>query len=212
MGRDKAKATDYAQGDNVSFPQIAIFSETQPCKAWGLWRTLQSVGRRHRGKGVSYLSGTTSSLRPEGGFMSVQNKAVAKRFFDAWNARDLDAFDEIIAPEAEDHDPQNPFREMRGPAGAKRAAEMYHSAYSDGRFNVHEQLAEGDLVVTRWTGTGTHDGELMGMPPTGKWVEVDGITIDRIADGKIAESWTCFDTLGMMQQLGAIPEAQPAGA
>jgi steroid delta-isomerase-like uncharacterized protein len=144
--------------------------------------------------------------------MSVQNKAVAKRFYDAWNARDLDAFDEIVAPEAEDHDPQNPFREMRGPAGAKRAAEMYHSAYSDGRINVHEQVAEGDLVVTRWTGTGTHDGELMGMPPTGKWVEIDGITIDRIADGKIVESWTCFDTLGMMQQLGAIPEAQPAGA
>ena len=144
--------------------------------------------------------------------MSVQNKAVAMRFYDAWNARDLDAFDEIVAPEAEDHDPQNPFREMRGPAGARRAAEMYHSAYSDGRFNVHEQLADGDFVVTRWTGAGTHDGELMGMPPTGKWVEIDGITIDRIADGKIAESWTCFDTLGMMQQLGAIPEAQPAGA
>ena len=62
-----------------------------------------------------------------------------------------------------------------------------------------------------WTGAGTHDGELMGMPPTGKSVEIAGITIDRIADDKIAESWTCFDTLGMMQQLGAIPEAQPAG-
>jgi steroid delta-isomerase-like uncharacterized protein len=144
--------------------------------------------------------------------MSADNKAVAGRFYDAWNARDLDAFDELIAPDAIDHDPQNPFKDMRGPAGAKRAAGMYHAAYSDGRFQVHEQIAEGDLVVTRWTGEGTHDGDLMGMPPTGKWVEVDGITIDRIADGKIAESWTCFDTLGMMQQLGAIPEAQPTSA
>jgi steroid delta-isomerase-like uncharacterized protein len=144
--------------------------------------------------------------------MSAQNKAVARRFYDAWNARDLDAFDDIMAPDAENHDPQNPFSEMRGPQGAKREAEMYHSAYSDARIEVHEQIAEGDLVVTRWTGKGTHDGELMGIPPTGKWAEVTGITIDRIADGKIVESWNCFDALGMMQQLGAIPEAQPAGA
>jgi steroid delta-isomerase-like uncharacterized protein len=143
--------------------------------------------------------------------MSAQNKAVAKRFYEAWNARDLDAFDEIIAPDAVDHDVQNPFRDMRGPAGAKRTARMYHSAFSDSRFEVHEQIAEGDFVVTRWTGIGTHDGELMGMAPTGKSVEIAGITIDRIADDKIVESWTCFDTLGMMQQLGAIPEAQPAG-
>jgi len=143
--------------------------------------------------------------------MSEHNKAVAKRFYDAWNDRDLGAFDEIIAPDAVDHDAQNPFREMRGPAGVKRTAGMYHSAFSDSRFIVHGQLAEGDCVVTRWSGTGTHDGELMGMPPTGKSVEIAGITIDRIADDKIAESWTCFDTLGMMQQLGAIPEAQPAG-
>jgi steroid delta-isomerase-like uncharacterized protein len=141
--------------------------------------------------------------------MSAQNKAVAKRFYDAWNARDLDAFDEIIAADAVDHDPQNPFSEMRGPAGAKRTAAMYHSAYSDGRFEVHEQIAEGDFVVTRWTGVGTHDGELMGIPPTGRSVAIAGITIDRIADEKIAESWTCFDTLGMLQQLGAVPEAQP---
>jgi len=144
--------------------------------------------------------------------MSVQNKAVAKRFFEAWNARDLDAFDEIVAPDAVTHDPQNPFSDIRGPEGAKRLAEMYHAAYSDSRFEVHEQIAEGDLVVTRWTGKGTHDGELMGMPPTGKWVEVDGVAIDRISGGKIVESWNCFDALGMMQQLGAIPEAQPTRA
>ena len=144
--------------------------------------------------------------------MSAQNKAVAMRFFEAFNARDLDAFDEILAPDAVDHDPQNPFREMRGPEGAKRNAQMYHAAFSDGRFEVHEQLAEGDCVVTRWTAKGTNDCELMGMSPTGKSVEIDGIGIDRIADGKVVESWGCWDTLGMMQQLGVVPEAQPAGA
>ena len=142
--------------------------------------------------------------------MPAQTKGVAKRFFDAWNARDLDAFDEIIAADAVDHDPQNPFSEIHGPAGARRNAGMYQAAFSDGRFKVEEQIAEGDLVVTRWTASGTNDGELMGMAPTGKRVEISGITIDRIADDKIAESWGCFDTLGMMQQLGAVPEAQHA--
>ena len=144
--------------------------------------------------------------------MSEQNKAVAMRFFETWNARDLDAFDEFIAPDAVEHDPQNPFREMRGPEGAKRNASMYHAAFSDGRFEVHEQIAEADLVVTRWTAMGTNDGELMGMSPTGKSVKIEGIGIDRIADGKVVESWGCWDTLGMMQQLGAVPEAQPARA
>jgi hypothetical protein len=88
---------------------------------------------------------------------------------------------------------------------------MYHSAFSDGRFGVREQLADCDFVVTRSTGIGTHDGDLMGMPPSRKSVEIAGITIDRIADDKCVESWTCFDTLGMMQQLGAVPEPQPAG-
>ena len=142
--------------------------------------------------------------------MSAQNKAVAMRFFEAWNARDLDAFDEFIAADAVEHDPQNPFREMRGPEGAKRNAEMYHSAFTDGRFEAHEQIAEGDFVVTRWTAKGTNDGELMGMPPTGKGVEIEGIGIDRIVNEKIVESWSCWDTLGMMQQLGVVPEAQPA--
>jgi steroid delta-isomerase-like uncharacterized protein len=144
--------------------------------------------------------------------MLAQNKAVAKRFYEAWNARDLDSFDQIVASDAEDHDPQNPFREMRGPEGARRGAEMYQSAFSDGRFDVEQQFAEGDFVVTRWTARGTNDGGLMGMPPTGKSVECAGITIDRIAGGKIAETWTCWDTLGMMQQIGAVPEAQPARA
>jgi len=144
--------------------------------------------------------------------MLAQNKALSKRYLDAWNARDLDAFDQIVASDAEDHDPQNPFPELLGPEGARRGAEMYQSAFSDGHFDVERQFAEGDFVITRWTARGTNDGGLMGMPPTGKSVACAGITIDRIAGGKIAETWTCWDTLGMMQQLGAVPEAQPARA
>jgi len=137
-----------------------------------------------------------------------QGKAVMSRYYEAWNARDLDAFDQLFAPDAIDHDVQNPYAATHGPAGAKRVAEMYHSAFSDSRFEVHEQIGEGELIVTRWTGKGTNDGELMGMPPTGKYATIEGITIARIASSKIAETWTCWDTLGMLQQLGAVPAAQ----
>lgn len=140
--------------------------------------------------------------------MFEQGKSVMNRYFEAWNARDLDAFDEIFASDAIDHDAQNPFADVPGPAGAKRVAEMYFAAFSDGRFEAHEQIAEGDVVVTPWTAKGTNDGELMGMPPTGKSVEIAGVTVARIANSKIAETWTCWDTLGMMQQLGAIPAPQ----
>ncbi|TCJ99345.1 ester cyclase [Nocardia alba] len=142
--------------------------------------------------------------------MSEQNKACAKRMFDAWNARDLDVFDELIADDAIDHDPQNPFAEIHGPDGLKRQAQMYLDAFSDQRFLVNEQIAEGDFVTTRWTGTGTNDGELMGMPATGKSAVVAGVTINRFRDGKIIESWASWDTLGMMQQLGVVPSAHSA--
>ena len=142
--------------------------------------------------------------------MSEQNKATAKRFYDAWTSGELDAFDEIIAPNYQDHDTQNPNASTPGPAGAKRTAEMYRAAFSDSHFEIEQQLADGDYVSTRWTATGTQDGELMGMPASGKQVAVSGITIDRFEDGKIVEGWTNWDTLGMMQQLGVVPEAAQA--
>ncbi|MFE9785176.1 ester cyclase [Nocardia salmonicida] len=142
--------------------------------------------------------------------MSEQNKATAKRLFDAWNERDLDVFDELMSADAIDHDPQNPFAEVHGPDGLKQLVQMYLAAFSDQRFLVNEQIAEGDFVTTRWTGTGTNDGEMMGMPATGKSAVVQGITINRFQDGKIVESWASWDTLGMMQQLGVVPSAHSA--
>jgi steroid delta-isomerase-like uncharacterized protein len=142
--------------------------------------------------------------------MSEQNKATAKRFYDAWSSGDLGAFDEILAPDYQDHDTQNPNAGSRGPDASKATAEMYLAAFSDSKFEIEEQFADGDYVITRWTATGTHDGELMGMPATGKHVTVTGITIDRFKDGQVVEGWTNWDTLGMMQQLGAVPEAAHA--
>jgi steroid delta-isomerase-like uncharacterized protein len=142
--------------------------------------------------------------------MSEPNKAAARRFYDAWSSGDLDAFDEILAPSYRDHDTQNPNAATAGPEAAKSTAEMYRAAFSDSRFEIEQQFADGDCVVTRWTAHGTHDGELMGMPATGKQVTISGITIDRFEDGKVVEGWTNWDTLGMMQQLGAVPEAAQA--
>jgi steroid delta-isomerase-like uncharacterized protein len=142
--------------------------------------------------------------------MSDQNKATARRFYEAWTSGDLDAYDEIMAPDAQDHDTQNPNAGTRGPEGAKRTSEMYRNAFSDSRFEIEQQFDDGDYVITRWTATGTNDGELMGMPPTGKPVTITGITIDRFEDGKVVEGWTNWDTLGMMQQLGVIEVAAHA--
>jgi steroid delta-isomerase-like uncharacterized protein len=77
----------------------------------------------------------------------------------------------------------------------------------DGVWRVDDIFSAGDRVVTRWTGIGTHVGELMGIPATDRSFEVEAITIHRIADGKIAEEWTVWDALGMLQQIGAVPAA-----
>jgi predicted ester cyclase len=97
-----------------------------------------------------------------------------------------------------------------GPAGVKLIIQGYKSAFPDLHVTVDQQLAEGDLVTTRWTATGTHQGELMGVAPTGKQATVTGILIDRFEGDRIAESWEVWDALGLMQQLGAV--ATPAAA
>ncbi len=102
-----------------------------------------------------------------------------------------------------------------GPAGITQPGGPvvpYQSAFSDAHWHVQDMLVEGDTVVTRWVGTGTQDGDLPGIPAAGRKVEVPGIWYQRLADGKIVESWQVWDTLRMLQQLGVIPvgEAVPA--
>ena len=143
--------------------------------------------------------------------MSDENKAVARRFFELWEQGDLDALGEVVAQDSVDHDPYNPHGQ-EGLEGAKKTIAMYRDAFPDTSFTIEDQLVDGDKVVTRWTATGTHQGELMGMQPTGKKATISGITIDRIEGGKIAEGWTNWDTLALMQNIGAIPEQEPAAA
>jgi predicted ester cyclase len=87
--------------------------------------------------------------------------------------------------------------------------ETFVDAFPDLQVSLADELSSGEKVVTRWTSRGTHQGELMGIAPTGNRVEVTAVGIWRVAEGKIAEAWLVFDALGMMQQLGVVPEPGP---
>ena len=87
----------------------------------------------------------------------------------------------------------------------KQKSAIYRKAFPDGHQKIEDMVAEGDKVAFRWTFTGTHTGELMGIPPTGVQVKMTGITIYRITNGKVVEGWLNSDRLGVMQQLGVIP-------
>jgi steroid delta-isomerase-like uncharacterized protein len=131
------------------------------------------------------------------------NKALVRRFVDEfWSRGDLGAADELMARDAVVHEP------VAGtPEDLKAVAAAIRAAFPDWHSTPEEIVAEGDRVVERWTGRGTHRGEFQGIPPTGKVVVVPGVVFYRIADGKIAEFRGRFDRTGLMQQIGAIPGA-----
>jgi steroid delta-isomerase-like uncharacterized protein len=141
--------------------------------------------------------------------MSEENKEKARRFIqESFNEGNLSLVDELFASDYVLHDPASSEEEIRGPEGMKGFVQMYQSAFPDTDLTVEDQVAEGDDVVTRWRGRGTHQGELFGVPPSGNRVEVTGITVDRFSGGKFAESWTNYDALGLMQQIGAVPSPE----
>jgi steroid delta-isomerase-like uncharacterized protein len=142
-----------------------------------------------------------------------QNRAIARRYIDEfWSRGNVAAVDELIATDYVVHDPGTPGR-AGGTDGEKQVHAMYRSVFPDLRFSVDDVLGEGDRAVVRWTARGTHRGELLGIAPTGKLITIPGTSIVRIANGKIAEHWLNWDTVGMLQQMGAIPAPQqPATA
>ena len=137
-----------------------------------------------------------------------ENKAVSRRVAEEiLNQGKLDLADELYTPDYVLHDPSLP-EDLHGPEGLKQYAAMNLGAFPDARVTVEDQIAEGDMVVTRWRATGTHTGELMGILPTGRRSEISGITINRFSGGRIAEDWYQSDDLGMLQQLGVIPSPE----
>src|SRR5215207_1201478 len=140
-----------------------------------------------------------------------ENKAVVRREMEELfnHTGNLDVADEIIAPNYVSYEPTS--GETRGIEGAKQFAATYREAFPDLENTIEDMVAEGDKVVVRFRARGTHQGETEAFgPPTDKRMEITGITIKRLSEGKIVEAWTNFDALGMMQQLGLIPEPAQA--
>lgn len=137
--------------------------------------------------------------------MSAEHhKAMIRRFnAEVWNQGNLAIIDKLFADNWVGHDlaPGLP----PGRDGLKLVAAAFRAAFSDTRTTVEEQVAEGDRVAWRWTFQGTHSGEFLGIPLTGQAIVLTGISIDRIAGGRFVERWDSVDTLGLLQQLGAIP-------
>jgi steroid delta-isomerase-like uncharacterized protein len=132
----------------------------------------------------------------EGAQMCAErNKALARRIVDEmWNTQNLNVVDEVYAPHM-------------GHEGTKGFVASVLAAIPDLRITIQDQVAEGDRVATRYVMEGTHQGELMGIGPTGKRFSVMGIEVHRFEDGKVVELWNLVDWLEALQQLGVIPRA-----
>ncbi len=139
----------------------------------------------------------------------MDHAATMRRMYELLSAGDIDGFGDLVADDFVEHE-ETPGLEPTK-EGVKQLFRMYTAAFPDLRMEAEDILASGDKVVARVRGTGTHQGEFMGMAATGKSVDVQLIDIIRFGDDGLAhEHWGVFDTLAMMQQLGAIPGAAPA--
>ena len=139
--------------------------------------------------------------------MSEQHKKrVRETFEQIWNHGNFAVIDERFSADYVGHSAT----EIHGPQGAKQFAAMMRGAFPDFQYTVEDEISEGDRVVQRWTVRATHEGAFQGIPPSGKRVTITGISIYRVANGKLVEGWTNADMLGLMQQLGAVPERAQA--
>ena len=136
--------------------------------------------------------------------MSEQYKSAAQNLIEkGFNQKDSAAFEAYFSPDLKDH--ALPPGIPEGFEGRKLFYSAFLAAFPDLHVHIEDILAEGGKLVTRWSAHGTHRGELMGIPATGKRVSVSGITIDRFENGQSVEHWEIFDQAGLMQQLGVIP-------
>ena len=132
------------------------------------------------------------------------NKATIRRFVEEGINRSNEAlFLELLDPDVVDHNAQPGL--PPGRAGWNLYRKQFRAAFPDGRWAIGDIIAEGDLIAARASFTGTHQGEFLGIPPTGRQVTVSAMYVCRLAGGKIVERWANSDELGMLQQLGAIP-------
>ena len=129
-----------------------------------------------------------------------ENKAAVRACFENASQGNFDAVSEIVTDDYVLHP-----GEVHGADGLKEMVQRYRDALSGLRVTIDQQITDGDHVATRYTVTGTHDGDLMGTPPSGKDVAFTGITISRCEGGRIAEEWELTDVAGLLGQIGALP-------
>ncbi len=134
-----------------------------------------------------------------------ENKTIAARFYEVYNEGNIELIDELVSSDFVGRDPNDPSLERHGPEGVQRVVEAFRTAFPDLEGTLEDQTAEGDKVVNRYTGRGTHLGEFVGVAPTGREVELSEVTIFRLRGGKIVEGWDFYDGLGLLRQLGAMP-------
>ena len=177
------------------------------------------VRRRSRGKSRPAIALAVASVVAAGSTAAVvfrrrrratgappanAERIVRRLLEEPWKGN-FDVIEECVAPGYVGHDPAEA-EPIRGPAGVRANFDKYIAAFPGGVVTVDDQISEHDNVATRWTGRGTHSGEIAGIAPTGRGVTVTGLTISKLEGGKIVEEWTTWDTLGMLVQLGAVPE------
>lgn len=142
--------------------------------------------------------------------MSNANKELSRQFTELFSSGDEALADEILSSDVVFHGTAGD-GEIRGVDAMKAFLAGYRQAFPDAHSAVEDQFGEGDTVVTRWRARGTHLGPLGPIPATRRTFEMDGVTIERIEDGRIAEVWVARDELGLLRQLGVLPEREPAG-
>jgi len=181
-------------------------------KVFNLWGTEE--GRHRMAEDPDVQAAVREASFPEPSFRGYEvlyrrtvgegNEEIVRRFSEeVWTRHNLDAIDELVAPDCIGWSPTD--GEIRGPDGFRQLAERYLTAFPDTSWRIDRIVADGEWVSSYWTATGTQSGELMGIAPTGKQVTVQGMSLDRIVNGKFVESHTVFDALGLLQQIGAIP-------
>ena len=204
-----------ATGKAVAVPGISIFrfAGGQVAEGWIYGDTLsllQQLGVM-AGPAPADSSGAPAPEPDQDGAASAEkNKALVRRLYEEmWNQGNLAVADALLSPDYLNHG--QPPDLPRGPEGNKQFLNLNRAAFPDMQYTIEDEVAEGDRVANRWTMRGTHQGALMGIPPTNRPVSIGGISIHRLAGGRVVESWFTSDRFGLLQQLGVIPTPGQSG-
>jgi len=142
--------------------------------------------------------------------MATDNMGLVRRFIEeVWNKGDLAVIDELVSEKYVGTEPM--IGDVRGLAALRDQVQMFRTAFPDLRITIEDVGMSGDRVFMRWTGRGTHRGALMGIPPSNNRGEVRGISVQRVAGGKIVEQYESYDSLRLMQIIGAVPSMERMG-